>query len=77
MVVPSLSTWANIVKKKKNTPSKAIYFSCYSFLSLLWWKVMMIVFLNSHYVKIYAQVKEKIYYHEQDFKTLGTLFIWR
>ena len=32
---------------------------------------------NSHYVKIYAQVKEKIYYHEQDFKTLGTLFIWR
>lgn len=32
---------------------------------------------NSHYVKIYAQVKEKIYYHEQDFKTVGTLFIWR
>lgn len=32
---------------------------------------------NSHYVKIYAQVKEKICYHEQDFKTLGTLFIWR
>ena len=35
----------------------------------------MIVFFNSHYVRIYAQVKEKIYYHEQDFKTLGTLLI--
>lgn len=76
-VMPSFSTLAKIVKRKKKIPYKVINPYCCSFFSLMWWKVVMTGFFYSHYFKIYAQVKEKIYHHKQDFKTLGTLFIWR